>query len=224
MKKILFSLFLLLFAVSAYAQNYYKKMPTGEFELNEKSVISKDQRPRAIEEWLSITFKPSDYTFQKNEEDGRYTVTWKSDGETFSKYANCEVSAVYIIDITPEGYSVKIRKPQSTLKIVGFPHQYVLPYRSTVKRELKSFIENYSAKYYRKSLTWDDDDNLRKIENELYEESIRLPRNLDGTPKPTKRYYIMVEKHNICETVSGSLQKANLLNLEALYNVMNNKR
>ena len=117
-----------------------------------------------------------------------------------------------------------VRKPQCTLKPKGFPHQYVMPFRNSVVKAVKQFIEENSEKYYRKTLTWDDDANLAKLQNELYEESIRLPRNQDGTPKPTKRYFIMVEKHNICETVRGSVLKANVMLLESLYKTMTSKQ
>ncbi len=221
MKKFILSLCLVLMTVSAFAQNYYKKMPNGEYELSEKCGKTKEQKLALIEEWASISFKPSQYTIQKNDLDGRVTINWETKGEPFSKYTQCDVSGVYIIDLTEEGYCVKVRKPQCTLQITGFPHQYVMPYRSSVKKAVQDFIDETSAKYYRKSLTWDDDQHVADLETALYEESIRLPRNPDGTPKASKRYFIMVEKHNICETVRGSVMKANLSQLEGLYKTMN---
>lgn len=209
---------------AGFAQSYYKSIPNGEFDLSEKTNLTKEQTAKMVEEWLSINFKPTEYTMQKNELDGRYTINWETKGEPFSKYTQCDVSAVYIIDIADNGYSIKVRKPQCTLKPTGFPHQYVMPYRSSVVKEVKKFIEETSEKYYRKSLTWDDDQHMVDLANELYEESIRLPRNADGTPKANKRYFIMVEKHNICETVRGSIMKANLSNLESLYKTLNGLR
>lgn len=205
---------------AGFGQSYYKSIPNGEFDLTEKTNLTKEQTAKMVEEWLSINFKPTEYTMQKNELDGRYTINWETKGEPFSKYTQCDVSAVYIIDIADNGYSIKVRKPQCTLKPTGFPHQYVMPYRSSVVKEVKKFIEETSEKYYRKSLTWDDDQHMVDLANELYEESIRLPRNADGTPKANKRYFIMVEKHNICETVRGSIMKANLSNLESLYKTL----
>lgn len=221
MKKLILSLCLLLMTVTVFAQDYYKKMPNGEYELSEKCSKTKEQKLALIEEWASINFKPSQYTLQKNDLDGRVTINWETKGEPFSKYTQCDVSGVYIIDLTDEGYNVKVRKPQCTLKPTGFPHQYVMPYRSSVNKAVKEFIEETSEKYYRKSLTWDDDQHLFDLETALYEESIRLPRNPDGTPKASKRYFIMVEKHNICETVRGSIMKANMAQLEALYKTLN---
>lgn len=221
MKKFFLSLCLLMTAISVYGQNYYKSIPNGEFEITEKCNKDKDQMMKLVDEWLSINFKTTEYTVQKNDLDGRYTINWETKGEPFSKYTKCDVSAVYIIDFINNGYSVKIRKPQCTLKPEGFPHQYVMPYRSSVIKAVKSFIEETSEKYYRKSLTWDDDKHMVDLETELYEESIRLPRNPDGTPKASKRYFIMVEKHNICETVRGSVMKQNLTLLESLYKTMN---
>ena len=209
---------------AGFGQSYYKSIPNGEFDLTEKTSLTKEQTAKLVEEWLSINFKPTEYTMQKNELDGRYTINWETKGEPFSKYTQCDVSAVYIIDIADNGYSIKVRKPQCTLKPTGFPHQYVMPYRSSVVKEVKKFIEETSEKYYRKSLTWDDDQHMVDLANELYEESIRLPRNADGTPKANKRYFIMVEKHNICETVRGSIMKANLSNLESLYKTLNGLR
>lgn len=209
---------------AGFGQSYYKSIPNGEFDLTEKTNLTKEQTAKMVEEWLSINFKPTEYTMQKNELDGRYTINWETKGEPFSKYTQCDVSAVYIIDIADNGYSIKVRKPQCTLKPTGFPHQYVMPYRSSVVKEVKKFIEETSEKYYRKSLTWDDDQHMVDLANELYEESIRLPRNADGTPKANKRYFIMVEKHNICETVRGSIMKANLSNLESLYKTLNGLR
>lgn len=224
MKKLILSLCLLLMSLTAFGNEYYKNLPNGEFEVVEKSGNSKEQMWKLVEEWLSINFKPTEYTVQKNEADGRYTINWTIKGEPFSKYTDCDASAVYIIDINEEGYRVMVRKPQCTLKPKGFPHQYVMPFRNSVVKAVKQFIEENSEKYYRKTLTWDDDANLAKLQNELYEESIRLPRNQDGTPKPTKRYFIMVEKHNICETVRGSVLKANVMLLESLYKTMTSKQ
>lgn len=207
--------------VTVFAQDYYKEIPNGEFELSEKCTKTKEQKLLLIEEWASINFKPGQYTLQKNDLDGRVTINWETTGETFSKYTRCNVASVYIIDLTEEGYSVKVRKPQCILKPTGFPHQYVMPFRSSVNKAIKQFIDETSEKYYRKSLTWDDDQHIFDIETALYEESIRLPRNQDGTPKASKRYFIMVEKHNICETVRGSVMKANISLLEGLYKTMN---
>lgn len=220
MKKLFLTLCLMVMTLAAFGNDYYKNLPNGEYELSEKTNKSKEQMMKLVEEWLSINFKPTEYTVQKNELDGRFTINWTIKGEPFSKYTQCDASAVYLIDITDEGYNVKVRKPQCILKPTGFPHQYGLPYRRTVKNEIKNFIDETSEKYYHKSLTWDDDANMRKLENELYEESLRLPRNADGTPQATKRYFVMVEKHNICETVTGSLLKANLMLLEALHKIM----
>lgn len=221
MKKLILSLCLLLMTVAAYAQSYYKKMPNGEYEVAEKCNKTKEQKFVLVEEWLNINFRPSQYTVQKNEQDGRITVNWETKGEPFSKYTKCNVAGVYIIDLTEQGYQVKVRKPQCILQPTGFPHQYVMPYRSSVSKAVKSFIEETSEKYYGKSLTWEDDQHIFDLENELYEESLRLPRNQDGTPKTSKRYFTMVEKHNICETVRGSVMKANLSLLESLYKTMN---
>lgn len=220
MKNLFLTLCLLMISFAGFGQSYYKSIPNGEFDLTEKTNLTKEQTAKMVEEWLSINFKPTEYTMQKNELDGRYTINWETKGEPFSKYTQCDVSAVYIIDIADNGYSIKVRKPQCTLKPTGFPHQYVMPYRSSVVKEVKKFIEETSEKYYRKSLTWDDDQHMVDLANELYEESIRLPRNADGTPKANKRYFIMVEKHNICETVRGSIMKANLSNLESLYKTL----
>lgn len=224
MKNFILTLCFLMLSVTGFAQNYYKSVPNGEFDLSEKTNLTKEQTAKMVEEWLSINFKPTEYTMQKNEADGRYTINWETKGEPFSKYTQCDVSAVYLIDIEDNGYIIKVRKPQCTLKPTGFPHQYVMPYRSSVVKEVKKFIEETSEKYYRKSLTWDDDQHMVDLANELYEESIRLPRNPDGTPKASKRYFIMVEKHNICETVRGSIMKANLSNLESLYRTLNGLR
>lgn len=224
MKNLFLTLCLLMISFAGFGQSYYKSIPNGEFDLTEKSNLTKEQTAKMVEEWLSINFKPTEYTMQKNELDGRYTINWETKGEPFSKYTQCDVSAVYILDIADNGYSIKVRKPQCTLKPTGFPHQYVMPYRSSVVKEVKKFIEETSEKYYRKSLTWDDDQHMVDLANELYEESIRLPRNADGTPKANKRYFIMVEKHNICETVRGSIMKANLSNLESLYKTLNGLR
>lgn len=220
MKNLFLTLCLLMISFAGFGQSYYKSIPNGEFDLTEKTNLTKEQTAKMVEEWLSINFKPTEYTMQKNELDGRYTINWETKGEPFSKYTQCDVSAVYIIDIADNGYSIKVRKPRCTLKPTGFPHQYVMPYRSSVVKEVKKFIEETSEKYYRKSLTWDDDQHMVDLANELYEESIRLPRNADGTPKANKRYFIMVEKHNICETVRGSIMKANLSNLESLYKTL----
>lgn len=224
MKNLFLTLCLLMISFAGFGQSYYKSIPNGEFDLTEKTNLTKEQTAKMVEEWLSINFKPTEYTMQKNELDGRYTINWETKGEPFSKYTQCDVSAVYILDIADNGYSIKVRKPQCTLKPTGFPHQYVMPYRSSVVKEVKKFIEETSEKYYRKSLTWDDDQHMVDLANELYEESIRLPRNADGTPKANKRYFIMVEKHNICETVRGSIMKANLSNLESLYKTLNGLR
>lgn len=221
MKKLFFSFCLFLMTVTVFAQDYYKEIPNGEFELSEKCTKTKEQKLLLIEEWASINFKPGQYTLQKNDLDGRVTINWETTGETFSKYTRCNVASIYIIDLTEEGYSVKVRKPQCILKPTGFPHQYVMPFRSSVNKAIKQFIDETSEKYYRKSLTWDDDQHIFDIETALYEESIRLPRNQDGTPKASKRYFIMVEKHNICETVRGSVMKANISLLEGLYKTMN---
>lgn len=221
MKKLFFSFCLFLMTVTVFAQDYYKEIPNGEFELSEKCTKTKEQKLLLIEEWASINFKPGQYTLQKNDLDGRVTINWETTGEPFSKYTRCNVAGIYIIDLTEEGYSVKVRKPQCILKPTGFPHQYVMPFRSSVNKAVKQFIDETSEKYYRKSLTWDDDQHIFDIETALYEESIRLPRNQDGTPKASKRYFIMVEKHNICETVRGSVMKANISLLEGLYKTMN---
>jgi len=220
MKKFILSLFLLLMCVSIDAQQYYKNVPYGEYEVTESCDKSKDQIFKLIREWLSINFKPTEYTLQINEADSRYIINWEIPGEPYSKYTKCNVSCVYLIDVTDGNYTLKVRKPQCILQPTGFPHQYVLPYRSSVAKAVKSFVEETSEKYYNKSLSWDDDKHMADIANELYEESLRLPRQSDGTPKPTKRYFIIVEKHNICETVTGSIKKANLANLEALYKII----
>ena len=220
MKKLILTLCLLLVSLSVFGNDYYKNLPNGEFELSEKSTKSQDQMWRLIDEWISINFKSSEYTVQKNEMDKRYTINWTKKGESFSKYANCEVSVVYIIDILEDGYRVMVRKPQCTLQPTGFPHQYVMPYRRSVIKSLEEFISSTSEKFYHKTLTWDDDKHILELENELYEESLRLPRNSDGTPKPTKRYFVMVEKHNICETVKGSISQLNIELLEELHKTM----
>lgn len=219
MKKFFISFCLLLLSVTTFAGNYYKKLPAGEYEITEKSVNNKDKMLDLVNDWLASNFKASEYELQQN--DYHLTINWKIKGEPFSKYTECEAAAVYIIDLADYNYTVKVRKPQCTLKPTGFPHQYVMPYRRSVITALDEFITQNSEKYFRKSLTWDDNQNLRTLENEIYEESLRLPRQKDGTPKPTKRYFIMIEKHNILVTVTGSLQKANIELLESLHSILN---
>lgn len=221
MKKLILSFCLLLLSISASANNYYKKLPAGEFEVTEKTVNTKEKMLDLVNEWFAVNFKPSEYELQQN--DYLLTISWTIKGEPFSKYTECDASAVYIIDIKDNSYTVKVRKPQCQLKPKGYPHQYVLPYRRTIVKELEQFISINSEKYFHKSLTWDDNEHLRTLENELYEESLRLPRKSDGTPKPNKRYFIMIEKHNLLETVTGSLQKAHIELLESLHKILNQK-
>lgn len=221
MKKLVISLCLLLLSVAAFAGNYYKKLPAGEYEISEKTVNDKDKMLDLVNDWLARNFKASDYELQQN--DYHLTISWKIKGEPFSKYTECDASSVYIIDLADNAYTVKVRKPQCTLMPTGFPHQYVMPYRRSVVKALDEFIETTSAKYYHKSLTWEDNQYMRDLENEIYEESLRLPREKNGNPKATKRYFIMIEKHNLLTTVTGSLQKANIELLESLYTILNGK-